>query len=302
MARERKANKAQSTLNGAISNVATTVTVSDASSFPSSPQFRVLVEDELMLVTAISGSDFTVTRGIEGTSNVSHSTGLAITLIETQAGQLRHLRDWFHPMAEVSGRKPFQLLDASGSVLTASSFTDVNMTNASKTDLGDGSILMKHDTQGATNDIAIIKKSAPSAPWILTVGFIPNLLNGVNKFPSCGPVVRENSSGNFYYFQTRIQDEGLYLLATKHSSPSASATSFLTFQNWSFAGVSWYQIEDDNADLIFRFSTDGVNFLEVGREARTTYLSAPDEIGFAINNFSNGAVEAMSTLVSWDES
>jgi hypothetical protein len=61
------------------------------------------------------------------------------------------------------------------------------------------------------------------------------------------------------------------------------------------------QIEDDNVDLIYRVSADGVNFLTLGSEARLTFLT-PDRIGCWINNVSNGALEAMNTIVAWDES
>ena len=62
----------------------------------------------------------------------------------------------------------------------------------------------------------------------------------------------------------------------------------------------WFQIEDNNTNLIFRFSADGVNFLDIGQEARTTFLT-PDQIGFAVNNFGNTNVETMATIVAWDE-
>ena len=87
MTTERFANKAITTLNGGINGVVTSLVVADPSKFPTSPQFRILIDDELLLVTGVSGSTFTVQRGTEGTLNVSHANGAAITQILT-AGAL----------------------------------------------------------------------------------------------------------------------------------------------------------------------------------------------------------------------
>lgn len=74
MAVEQFANNAQSTLSAAITSGATALTVASAGAFPSVPQFRIIVEDEIMLVTGVSGTTFTVTRGVEGTAAAAHAT------------------------------------------------------------------------------------------------------------------------------------------------------------------------------------------------------------------------------------
>src|SRR4051812_31733147 len=82
MAVEQFANNAISTLFTGITSSATTLQVADPNLFPSSPQFRLVVENEIMLVTAIntgtSPATFTITRGIEGTSAVAHSAGASV--------------------------------------------------------------------------------------------------------------------------------------------------------------------------------------------------------------------------------
>jgi len=305
MAQEQKANNAQSTLAGELAQGATTLTVVSAAKFPTVPQFRVIIDSEIVLVTAVAGAVFTGTRGAEGTTDVLHGAGSLVTLIETEEGQIRFRRDFSNPLWGLG--QPMQLFDSSGTVLTAASFSDVNMTNASKADVTGGSILMKHDSQAAANDFALIVKAAPSVPWTVTVGFIPNLsAEGASRFPSAGVVVHENASGEFYDFFVTARAAGILARCTKFDSPTAAGTAFLfsTFSHsgqWSMAKVAWLRIEDNNTNLIFSFSTDGVHFLVMGQEARTTFLT-PDEIGFAVNNFGNTNSEAMATIVSWDES
>lgn len=84
---EQFANSASSTLNGTISSSVTSLTVASASTFPSSGNFRIIVDSEIMLVTAVSTNTFTVTRGYESTVAASHTSGVAVTHILT-AGSL----------------------------------------------------------------------------------------------------------------------------------------------------------------------------------------------------------------------
>ena len=63
------------TNSGGISSSVTTMTVADPTPFPSTGNFRVLVDGEVMIVTGVSGSTFTITRGAESTSAASHAHG-----------------------------------------------------------------------------------------------------------------------------------------------------------------------------------------------------------------------------------
>lgn len=87
-------NAPASTLSGSMTNVATTLSVASASSFPTSGEFNVLVDSganaEIMRVTGVSGTTFTVTRASEsypgGASvgtGVAHASAVAITHVVT---------------------------------------------------------------------------------------------------------------------------------------------------------------------------------------------------------------------------
>src|SRR5262245_2397987 len=92
MPTEQFANKAQTTLANAINSpFDTSITVASASDFPSSPQSRIAVEGELLLVTAGAGTTtWTVIRGAEGTTPAAHAAGAAVTQVLT-AGALKNL-------------------------------------------------------------------------------------------------------------------------------------------------------------------------------------------------------------------
>jgi hypothetical protein len=70
LAIELLTNRAETTLNDGISDSDLTLDVFSAATFPSTGNFRILVENELMLVTSVSGNTFTVERGAEGTNAI----------------------------------------------------------------------------------------------------------------------------------------------------------------------------------------------------------------------------------------
>lgn len=89
MSIEQFANGAQTTLSqiGGVSPISTTLVVASAALFPTTPQFRIKLDSEIMLVTGVIGNIFNVTRGAEGTAAAAHVDGVLVTHILT-AGAL----------------------------------------------------------------------------------------------------------------------------------------------------------------------------------------------------------------------
>lgn len=84
---EQFANTYQTTLNdsGGISSGDTSMIVTTATGSPA-VNFRVKIENEYLLVTAKSGTTFTVTRGVEGSTAASHADGSTVTHVLTAGG------------------------------------------------------------------------------------------------------------------------------------------------------------------------------------------------------------------------
>lgn len=94
MSVEQFANLAQTTLSAAITSTsATSCTVTSATLFPASGNFRILIDSEIMIVTAVSSTTFTISRGQEGTSAATHSNGATVTLILTAASLAQGIQD-----------------------------------------------------------------------------------------------------------------------------------------------------------------------------------------------------------------
>jgi hypothetical protein len=100
MAIEQFANNAASTLSSSINNSVTSLTVASAAAFPAAGNFRIIVDAEIMLVTAVSTNTFTVTRAQEGTTATSHTSPAAVTHILTAGGLLQGIADG-HPWCGV---------------------------------------------------------------------------------------------------------------------------------------------------------------------------------------------------------
>lgn len=82
---ENFANNYSTALDGAIDASQTTFDVLSVGGAPA-VNFRIKVENELMLVTGIATNTFTVTRGIEGTTGATHADGTLVTHVLTAGG------------------------------------------------------------------------------------------------------------------------------------------------------------------------------------------------------------------------
>lgn len=90
---EQFANNPSSTLTTAINSSVTSIVVASATTFSQLGNFRIVVDNELMMVTAVSGTTFTVIRAIEGTTAASHLAQAAVIQILTAGGLLAGIVD-----------------------------------------------------------------------------------------------------------------------------------------------------------------------------------------------------------------
>lgn len=102
-----KRNNCKSTLSGGISAGDLTLVVANASPFPVTGDFIITIWNkthypdpgddsgmEILKVTSVSGTTFTVQRGLEGTTPQPHNSGVAVEMLVTVA-QIKELEDEF---------------------------------------------------------------------------------------------------------------------------------------------------------------------------------------------------------------
>jgi|GEM_PF-2184025 len=278
--REQFVNDASATMNGTVNSTTTSFVVDDASVFPTSGDFRLLVDSEVVLVTDVTANTLTVERGVDGTTAATHADTASIEAVLTAGAIDQYMDD---ATAGYSDRYPFRILDESGNTLTSSDFTWVNQGTATVSDDTWGGITMTTNTLAGDN-MRILKRSAPSGAWKLTAHFLfgPGYNNGGGSSSSyMSLLVRESDTGKLGVIEIRI---GGLVRVRRYSSPTSfnSEQATLDFSS----DRAWLQIEDDATDLTFRISADGINWLDVASYARATYMTSagPDEIGFLANS------------------
>jgi hypothetical protein len=291
--REQHKNRSSTTLNGAINNSVTSITVADGSVFPSVGNFRLICESEIMICTARSGNSLTVVRGQDGSSAASHSDGTTISMIYSQQGMSRLLQD-SDGLFGYSGRPPMLgIYDDDGStILDSADFTWVNQGGATVTDRG-GTMLMKVPIDAGFN-VRALERTTPSTPYTYITAFRVICLGDSDCAPSIVAGFRETSSGKLMIFRFLSQpffSPGDRVAATRASSPTAHFTS-LSVANVNCVGdYLWVKVENNGTNIKFYISPDGVEWLLYFSESKTAYFSAgPDRVLWGgVNNANTGA-------------
>lgn len=295
--REVFINQGSTTLNGSITSGATSITVVSGSVFPSSGQFRVACESEVMLATARSGNVLTVVRGIEGTTAASHLDGLTIAQSLTVGGLQQYGRD--NVPGFDGSRPPYQIVDSSRNVLTSSDFTTVNAaTNATITDV-DGSIVLL-TTPAASAYAICLARSIPATKQLITALRPIIQQGGTAGFMHCFVGFRESATGKLILFGPQNYNGAFDLLVRHYDSPtSLNSTQFDEPIFMPGADAVWLKLHDDGTNLICSVG-DGSNWIDVFSEARASFFTtAPDQFIFGTN--ASGSLNIINRLCAWQE-
>lgn len=265
MTTEQFANNATTTLNGTINASQTTLTVGNATSFPPVPQFRIIIDSEIMLVTGVSGNLYTVTRGAENTTQASHNNGVNVSMILT-AGALQQFNTdnivsgissgvlvntySNRPSPGISGRLfyptdggPHSLDDGTnwrpiiGGIVgtqppSASNFTWTNQGTATATDSNGCILLSSPSTAGTTR--RVFSKSKPSVAFVEASFILANTGTSTGSseiFPFTGIGLFESGTGKFAYVILVLDDNSIQSLNYLNFGTMASTTSVTSQTN-----------------------------------------------------------------------
>lgn len=300
--REQFKNSAATTLTAsAITSTQTTITVVDATQLPSSPQFRIKIDSELLLVVGISGNTLTVVRGAEGTTAASHGGTSDVTHVLTQASLQTYGRDnvpWFDGI-----RQPFQLLDASGNTLTSSSFTEYRTASDVGTPVisdQDRAITIKRPagSQGPSSTEGLVSLGrAVSSPYSVTLA-LAALVTGASGDFSIYVGARESASGKSKVLRLPFWYSGVNEWSINTYVNEASA-GFVANKNYPvLRDVMWFRVRDDSTDLYFDYG-DGVNWQNLYSAARAAnFTTAADTVIFGAGA-NNNSFDDFLTLMAW---
>src|SRR6266545_5905326 len=96
----------KTTLTASVATAATTVDVAGHFGFPSATPFKIRIGDEIMNVTALTATSFTVTRAEDGTTASTHDIGDQVTYTSKEKRVTD--ADWFKGALGKSVRKCFE--------------------------------------------------------------------------------------------------------------------------------------------------------------------------------------------------
>jgi hypothetical protein len=294
--RELFTNNAQAILSASIGGSDTTMTVADASAFPASGNFVLLIESELVLCTAVSGTTLTIVRGLEGTANVGHASGVRAYLILTAGDMDRYLQD--NDPLFGSDRPAFRIIDANENLLTSAAFTlvDWGSGGAVKSDNGSSIVLATNTLTNA----ALTRPVPTSATWQLTaamrgVSMGPSAYNGwwsgasLGVMDTAGKIVCQN-----YWAHKKQCNVNKWDTAASYVWPDVITTYDCPVLEW-----MWFRIRRPNdGNWYFDISDNGKFWLNVGSYSESAFLGTVDRIFFGAINPANGG---WATLAAWDD-
>ncbi len=304
--REQTANAADSLLDGAINNSVTSLDVDDASAFPAAGNFRILIDSEIILVTAVSSNTFTLVRGQEGTAGASHLDNAPVTHILT-AGSLNQLGADNVPFWGGSFPPLNRLAKNNGDLLVASDFTWVNQGTATVTDQA-GTIIMRAPATSGGDQLRIQAIATPSAPYTYTaaVQTVSFRSGAGGSTPIFGMGLRDSSNGKMVVFMIlNDTDTGWRLQITYLDNETTFSSSPVSRDNYTVIGHAlWLRVTNDNTNLLFSISCDGLEWIQVASVGKTAHTAALNQaIWFcdSLGTTSSGP-DMLLRLLHWSQS
>jgi len=281
---ERWKNGASTTLSASATATDTTISVTSASGFPTSGDFRVLIDgSEEVTVKSVSGTTFTLTAGLAS----SYAGTETVELVATADG----VDDAFQQAFGYT-EYPFNRILSAGVTKTASDFTWLNQGTATCTDADDGGLNMTLPSE-ANHQIRGKYLTAPSTPYevISYVMLGPGFANAATY---AGPFLRESSTGKLYIVELQTDKISLWRM-TDQATYSADVGTYL----YNLQHMAWLKLGDNGTNVYGEVSYDGVNWFAAFSEGRTSFMSGgPDQVGFGASSGS-GASGQMVHFKTW---
>jgi len=285
-------NFATTTLSSSLSSGATSASVTDGSVFPASGDFIIKIENEFIKVTARSSNTLTIVRAQEGTSDVTHSSGLDIKLILTSGT----MDGWFGDIATIGGYASRPSSPRIGQQYFANDIDAGWMYNGTNWDLIHPLFVpyskrvdistwtsFNLSTSTWTDYNGILTAELPTSGSVAARGYYKNVPSAPYKAKCIIRSLHNAHASNFLgiALSDTTKFRSIVVLGATATSISAdswnSVTSFNSTQfriPFTENPYTWLCIEDDNTNWKWSYSRDGLNWAQVYSVARNNFLTA----------------------------
>ena len=289
----RYSNQAPDTiLNGAISNTATSLTVTVASGFPD-PPFTIKIDNEVMLVTAVSGFDFTVTREYDGSDPAaSHADGAEVKHVLTAD-------DFGHRWQDVIVTPGYDDLDDEFDDGDHSGLTKVTPTGTVDWTEANGVLSAVANGQASADAAAAMRTLSTAAigSGIQTAVRVAAVTNYIMAGPifSSGTTTTHNVVWQFMYLTPDSYDRPTYSLRSG-TFDNISATAFndvaAISSGWLHMRLVWVGVN------VYRawWSVDGVSWTDFGKgQYVITGVNPPTHMGVGVSSWGS-STDSLATF------
>lgn len=311
---------AGSQLQGGISAGAGSLVVGDASVFPPAGRFPIVIDNEVLLVTALAGTTFTVTRGQEGTAAASHADGARVEYCLTQ-GALDRARAELQTSGTFGGRPlagasfagqawratdgPYLSVYSAGvwQVLfpllpvtppTVAGLAWVNQGGATAS-AAKGPLALVAPASAGGDNLRILKQALPGTAYTADLALLPT--SSPADFWHAGLCLRESSSGKLVTWGIGYDSAkgGLNLAAIRWDSPTAfNAYVFSAASRTLTASIRYLRLVQDATNRLYYGSPDGLQWQLFGSEPRLSFLTENEAGPFV--NVNNGTITAAASF------
>lgn len=271
-------NLSSSYLSAAITSTSATSLTVLGGSWPTA-NFRVRIDSEILFVSSVSGTTFTVIRGIEGTTSATHSAGAFIFQVIT-AGSLTSINP-ANSIITIPPAISSLTWDNQGSATAALSGNNIYMAGP-----------------GSMTSFANLVSAVPGTPWSIIVKLkfayptVQYACGGIILLPSGTPGTTTTSR----IFMGMGTDSNKFrtLQIYKYSNDTTFSASYLVYQYTT--DPEWLRVTDDGTNLTYYISWDGVNWQQVLQTTRTNYITVA-YAGITVNMGNTGSVLPGAILV-----
>lgn len=299
--RMRAVSDYSSTISGTVNDTVTSVTVASASGLPSEGDFFLAIEEEIVLVTHVSGTTLTIVRGEDGTTAASHSSGAAITGIVT-AGYFEKFANEQRGILALPYGRITRWDGSSFSKLTATDFTIYNSYPGSQlSDGNDGIVTYQAGDTGSAYYSAAMRTFSTTSDWRITAHIgMPSFDAGADYFAL---MARDSSDLSLRYLQCRpYNNVGLAALYRSSFTDLFPSSSFSEgcggrLDMWFRMEVEW-DTSGSQDSLRGYWSRDGVHWF-LAATWTPTFASTVD-IGIGVVNIT-GTLYMRSHIYRWHE-
>jgi len=329
---EQFKNLASTTLNGDIDDTTTSVVVNSAMDFTGG-DFRIVIDNEIMKVTGVSGTTLTVVRHQEGTSAAAHTSGadvkhiLTVGALDARDQNDLAVYDAFasRPAAGVPGRiflptdglflerdngaawEKFGPIWPMTPPVAATFGTWVNQSGATIVD-NKGAVFLDSGTSTSSESLRCCVKAYPGAAFTVEMAFMYNTW-AYSSAVACGLCIRESAGGKLVCFGVGGSSTSLEMKGYNYNSPTSTSgtiTGWPSNMHCYDSPLIFVKYTDDlTANRTVSFSHDGYNWTQMVSRPRTDFLT-PNQIGFFVNGvagYTSSGTNADSgmTVLSWKE-